>query len=156
MPDLYTWARRWGIPFEAIAELRQQMGVDPIRDAVTDAVTEAGASQRVRLAFARSDGLLFRNNVGAMQDPETGRVVRYGLANESPQMNKRIKSSDLIGIQPVTITLAMVGGVIGQFVAREVKKPGWTYTGAGREAAQLKYLELVISKGGDAAFTTGS
>lgn len=73
-----------------------------------------------------------------------GRVVRFGLANDSPAVNKRIKSCDLVGIRPN-----------GQFWARECKPAAWHYTGTEREQAQLRFIELVNSMGGDAAFTTG-
>lgn len=156
--NLYTWAKRWRIPVEAIVELTGEIlnaNNPPINGNHADPSTEAGAQQRVRLAYAQADALLYRNNVGVMQD-DTGRVVRFGLANESKQMNEHIKSSDLIGIQPVLITQEMVGTVIGQFLARETKRPGWVYAGTPREEAQLRFIQLIVSKGGDAAFTTGS
>ena len=49
----------------------------------------------------------------------------------------------------------MVGHTVGQFVAREVKRTNWKYKGTAREDAQGKYLELVLSLGGDAAFANG-
>jgi hypothetical protein len=137
----------------ALSELQEMMGILPHCND-NDASTEAGASQRMRLEVAQAGGVMWRNNVGAMQD-ETGRWVRYGLANESQQMNRHIKSSDLIGIIPVRIEPHMVGTVIGQFIAREMKKPGWQYGGTPREVAQLKFIDLVLSKGGDASFSTG-
>lgn len=150
---LFDWAARWGMPQLAIDELQQLISVDKLTSP-SDLVSEVGASKRVRLNYAAAGALMYRNNVGACVD-ERGNHIRYGLANESRQMNKRIKSSDLIGIQPVIITQAMVGYKIGQFVAREVKKPGWHYTGNERERAQLKFIDLILSRGGDAAFTTG-
>ena len=153
--NLYTWALRWNVPVEAINDLRQQMGVDPVVSAVPgDATSESGVSKRKRLAFAEEGGLLWRNNLGAFKD-EYGNFIRYGLANESAGMNKKVKSSDLIGVRPVTITQEMVGFIIGQFVACETKHPGWRYRGDDHEVAQLKFLELVTSKGGHASFETG-
>ena len=149
------WASKWGISQEALTDLKLEIGMYHGPNAhVLELISEAGASKQVRLAFAHSGGLLWRNNVGAMQD-DTGRVVRYGLANESKAMNKSVKSSDLIGINPVVIQPDMVGHTIGQFVAREMKKPGWKYRGTAREEAQLKFIQLVLSRGGDAAFSTG-
>lgn len=141
---LDDWARKWNIPAEAIDDYKRMVLSDhdhPLDGSV--ASSEGGAVKRVRLAYARQGIILWRNNVGVARD-ETDRVIRYGLANDSKQVNDRIKSSDLIGIKPG-----------GQFMAREVKAPGWKYRGDKREQAQLKFLELVISLGGDAAFTTG-
>ena len=154
--NLNKWAIRHNIPAEALADLRQQMGqvvTDPINVSPVDE-SEAAVQQRIRLEASRLGARLFRNNVGACMD-STNRLVRYGLANDSPALNKTIKSSDLIGIKPVTITESMVGSIIGQFVAREVKAAEWEYTGTDREHAQLKFLELITALGGDAAFATG-
>ena len=155
MNNLFTWAKKWGIPEEAAIDLRDQMGVGllPLNSDST-ATTEEGVSKRVRLTEAAKGNLLWRNNVGAMQD-DRGRVIRYGLANDSKAMNQRIKSSDLIGITPVTVTDDMVGNTVGVFTAIEVKKPGWVYVGSDREIAQRRFIELVMSRGGIAHFTNG-
>lgn len=148
--NLFVWARKWGIPEAAVNDLRLQMGIDPSQpnpDPHLNLQTETGLQAAYRLQFARTGGLLWRNNVGAMQD-ENGRVIRYGLANESKEINRKVKSSDLIGMHPVLITPEMVGSTIGQFVAIETKKPGWKYTGTEREVAQKKFIELVLSRGG--------
>jgi hypothetical protein len=109
----------------------------------------------VRLEAPRFGVLLTRNNVGALQD-DTGRVVRYGLFNESKAQNDVLKAPDLVGIRRVTITPAMVGSVIGQFTAREVKHVGWTWgEDVKRETAQLACLNLITSYGGDARFVSG-
>ena len=70
-------------------------------------------------------------------------------------MNQLHKSADLVGIEPVLITQAMVGSVVGRFLAREVKRPGWTWTGTEREQAQLRWLERVSFMGGNAGFACG-
>lgn len=153
MTNLIQWAIRHGVSHIALAELRQMMGVDKDTD-VTGCSTlgsESKVQEVVRLEATRAGARIWRNNVGACKD-DTGRVIRYGLVNDSAALNKRIKSSDLIGIRPVVVTPEMVGHTIGQFIAREIKKPGWQYTGTDREKAQLAFIKLVISLGGDAAF----
>lgn len=153
--NLTEWAARWGVPFAALEDLRRRMGAEPTDPSGQGAPeTEAGAQTAVRLEATRKGLRLFRNNVGATYTAD-GAFLRYGLANDSVAMNKRIKSADLIGIRPVVITPGLVGLTLGQFVAREVKRPGWRYSGTPREIAQLRFLELVLSLGGDAAFCTG-
>ena len=149
--NLNEWAIRWGVPAEALEDLRRQMGAVNTDAPVSDALSEAGVQSRVRLEASRRGMRLWRNNVGACYTDE-GQFIRYGLANDSHQMNKRIKSPDLVGLKPVLIEPHHVGQVIGQFVARECKPEGWRYTGTEHEQAQLKFLELVLSLGGDAAF----
>lgn len=158
MTILSEWAKRHGVSEQALEELRDIAGVrTELRpgERAVPMLSEAGVQARVRLEFARQGGALWRNNVGAMFDPERNTFVRFGLANESKQMNDQIKSHDLIGIRPVKISQSMVGSVIGQFVSREVKRSDWRYTGTPREVAQLKWAELILAMGGDATFTTG-
>lgn len=146
---LNEWAIKWGIPLHALTEL----AVEVLPPSVPG-VSEAAVQVQVRLEASEKGLRLWRNNVGVLKD-ERGIPVRYGLVNESSQQNKLLKSSDLIGIRPVTITPAHVGTVVGQFVAREVKHGGWAYSGIGREEAQMRFIMLVNSMGGDAQFVTG-
>ena len=152
MNILDHWARKNNIPQHALVELRMMMGVvstEPQSPAVT--TSEAAVQNQVRLEASKVGARLWRNNVGAYLD-ERGIPVRYGLCNESKQMNKLVKSSDLVGIKPVIITNDLVGCTIGQFVAREVKASDWSFKGNDHENAQLTFLNLVTSLGGDAAF----
>jgi hypothetical protein len=116
--------------------------------------SEASTSAIVRLEASRKGLRLWRNNVGAAMT-DTGSFIRFGLANETAQMNKQIKSADLIGIRPVLITPEHVGRVIGQFVSRECKRPDWKWRGDEREQAQWRWAEIVASLGGDALIVTG-
>lgn len=115
---------------------------------------EAHAQSLIRLEAPACGVTLWRNNVGALTDA-SGRVVRFGLANDSAQLNAVLKSSDLIGWRSVVITPDMVGRTIAQVVARECKAPGWTYRGTPRETAQKAWLDLIAAAGGDACFATG-
>jgi hypothetical protein len=161
MSLLHMWAQREGVSPDAIRRLEALIGVaGGAVMASSDAQGEPGSESRqqslIRLEAARRDILLFRNNSGALQDKE-GRFIRFGLANESEKMNARIKSSDLIGIEKVTIAPWMVGSVIGRFVAVECKKEGWVYrTSDARAVAQLTFIDLINSYGGRALFATGA
>lgn len=105
--------------------------------------SESEVQQAVRLEAARMGWLLWRNNSGAGK-LENGKFIRWGLANESSAVNRKIKSSDLIGLDS--------GGL---FVAIECKPPGWIYNpNDERERAQMTYIELVIARGGRAGFVT--
>ena len=117
---------------------------------------EATVQSLVRLEAARRGWKLFRNNVGVLMDSR-GVPVRYGLANDSKQVNAAVKSGDLIGIRPVTITQGMVGSVLGQFVSIECKRAGWKPSpNDEHEKAQMRWAELVLLAGGHAVFSTGA
>lgn len=151
-PTLLEWQRKHGITAEALADLVTMVGLDVPHSAKD--TPEARVQDEARLLASKMGWRLFRNNVGVLKD-ERGVPVRYGICNDSPAMNKRIKSSDLIGIRPVVITPDMVGSTIGQFVAREVKKAGWKYKGTEHEEAQLAFGTLIIGLGGDFKFWNG-
>ena len=96
---------------------------------------ETDLQQRIRLALGtRSDLRLFRNQVGQLPDPRTGRPVQFGLARGS---------ADLIGWRTITITPEMVGRQVAVFTSIEVK----TLTGRVRPE-QHAWLGAVTGAGG--------
>ena len=96
---------------------------------------ETELQQRIRLALGtRSDLRLFRNQVGQLPDPRTGRPVQFGLARGS---------ADLIGWRIITITPGMVGSQVAVFTSIEVKTP----TGRIRSEQQA-WLACVQQCGG--------
>ena len=153
---VYQWAARHGVSLQALAELQAIFGMHGGHElpAEVKGTSEAAVQAAVRLEAARKGVRLFRNNVGALVDSR-GVPVRYGLANDSKQLNEVMKSADLIGWRPLLIEPRHVGTVVAQFVSRECKHPTWHYTGADREPAQLAWAQLVTAAGGDAAFCTG-
>lgn len=104
--------------------------------------TETDVQNMTRLAVQSAGGVAWRNNRGALPD-ERGVPVRFGLANDSTQLDKRFKTGDLVGMSP--------GGL---FVMWECKPPGWRYRGTEREVAQLAAIHFVRSRGGRAGFVT--
>lgn len=117
-------------------------------------MNEGAVQQRLRLEAARLNTLMWRNNVGACED-KSGRVIRYGLANDSKALNGIFKSSDLIGITPIFITPDMVGEFVGVFTAIESKREGWHMTPSDdRAKAQLTFHDAVRQYGGYAGFAT--
>lgn len=147
---MIEWARKWGVPPEALQEL---FGVLPGITSGAPGGTETAVVQKARIVASSRGDRAWRNNRGACQD-KTGRHIRYGLANDSKELNEIIKSSDLIGIKRRLITPADVGTTIGQFASYECKKPGWKYTATPRERGQLAWLALIISLGGIGKFIT--
>jgi len=113
---------------------------------------ESEAQALIRADAGALDAPLWRNNSGAFQH-SVGRWVRFGLGNDSKQLNDVMKSSDLIGVTPVLIMPNMIGRVVGVFTAIECKPSDWHLTpGDHRGQAQLNYIELVRRHGGYAGF----
>ena len=96
---------------------------------------ETTLQQQIRLALGTNpDVRAFRNQVGSLPDPRTGRLVTFGLARGS---------ADLIGWRTITVTQAMVGTRLAIFTSIEVKTP----TGRVRPEQQA-WLETVQQAGG--------
>lgn len=151
---LNEWAKKWDISFQALLDLHKIFNLSP--ESTDDyGYSESEIQNLIRIEASRAGSRLWRNNVGATST-ESGGFLRYGLANDTPALNRVLKSADLIGIRPILITESHIGKTIGQFMSREVKKSGWAYTGTDREQAQLRWAEFITSFGGDACFATGT
>lgn len=145
---LDEWAQRWNLPQQAMNEL-YLLYVPPANNQPIADMGETAAQSRIRLAATRRGVMLWRNNSGAVESAD-GRHVRYGLANDSQRLNEHLKSSDLIGITPIT----WQGRKFGLFTAIECKRPGWKKPENARDRAQAAFLTLVTSLGGVAKFCT--
>ena len=96
---------------------------------------ETTLQQQIRLAVGINPEVrIFRNQVGSLPDPRSGRLVTFGLARGS---------ADLIGWRTITVTQAMVGTRLAIFTSIEVKTP----TGRVRPEQQA-WLEAVQGAGG--------
>lgn len=84
-------------------------------------------------ALNQGSSRLWRNNVGRAETVD-GRFIQYGLC---------VGSSDLIGLQSVTITPDMVGRQVAVFVAVEVKSPG-----KKAKPEQQRFIDAVNRMGG--------
>lgn len=159
MNTLAAWALQWHVGPAALADLAARLGALDRVAAADGAMqpvpaSEAAVQNLVRVEASQKGARLWRNNVGAGYS-EDGQFMRWGLANDSAAVNRVLKSSDLVGIRPRVIQPGDVGSLIGQFLCREVKAGAWRYRGTDREVAQLAWIKLVQSLGGDAAFCTG-
>lgn len=103
---------------------------------------DAGVPQLLRLYASRRGFALWRNNTGACVD-QRGRVVRFGLGNESKRLSEVWTMGDLVGIGP--------GGL---FTVVEVKPPGWSWSGTPRERAQQAAIDTALQLGGLGGFAT--
>ena len=98
---------------------------------------ETTLQQQIRLALGtHPDARLFRNQVGSLPDPRTGRLVTFGLARGS---------ADLIGWRTGMITPDMVGQQLAVFTSIEVKTP------TGRVSPQQQAWMAVVQGAGGIA-----
>ena len=96
---------------------------------------ETKLQQEIRLALGTIPSLrLFRNQVGQLPDPRTGRYVQFGLAKGS---------SDLVGFKTIKITPEMIGQEVAQFVSIEIKTERGKLT-----EVQQNWLQKVQDSGG--------
>ena len=149
---IFEWAAENQITTEALMSLMDLL--DPTRGLPETAAkqsSEAAVQASVRLRAAQVGVALWRNNSGAYQD-DSGRMIRYGLGNDSAKINEHWKSSDLIGILPNEVKQEHVGQVWGRFMAVECKKPGWRQPGNDREIAQGAFIQNVRALGGIGLF----
>jgi hypothetical protein len=154
---LVAWAVKHGVSHAALTELYDMWGIGESHESTSaKPKSEAAVQNAVRQEWSELGGRGWRNNNGAYDakhPPSPG--TRWGLCNDSAAMNKKVKSSDLIGPLPRLITPEMVGTTIAQFAARECKPEGWVYSGTEREVAQLRFGQIVTMLGGDFKFVTG-
>jgi hypothetical protein len=131
------WAMRWQVPATALDELRALITVAPAPgDDSNDETPERAIVRQCRLVADECGGVLLRNNSGATRD-HTGRMIRYGLGNDSAKLNRDYKSPDLVGI-----------AWNGRFVGVECKAAGWKGVKTDREKAQANFGRHVQSLGG--------
>lgn len=148
------WAKKWGVSNLAIEDFKIMCGIQERVIIDKNSRNEAQILAQVKLEASSVGARLWRNNVGAAQS-RTGRTIRFGLANDSGALNSVLKSADLIGIRPLYITAEYLGLTIGQFVSREIKSSDWEFKGSEREKAQIRWMGLILSLGGDACFARG-
>lgn len=160
MSTIRQWGFDFSIPMHMLIELERRMGLEGTEGVTNEpdkfgmTHSEAYAQSQVVLEAPKYQCLLTRNNKGALKDAN-GTLVRFGLFNETKARGARIRSWDLVGFRKRLITPQMVGTIIGQFVGREIKEPGWVFSGDEHETAQLKCTELALSYGCDVGFATG-
>ena len=96
---------------------------------------ETNIQQRIRLALGtRQDVRLFRNQVGQLPDPRTGRPVQFGLARGS---------ADIVVWKTIEVTPDMVGQKLAVFTSIEVKTSTGRLTGP-----QRNWMHTVQTAGG--------
>lgn len=157
MSQLHDWFNRHDISDQARAEFIKLFGFTPETPVELNNKNEAYVQSAVRLAGPPAGFLLGRNNVGALKD-ERGVPVRYGWLNDSAQLNKVCKTGDLLGFQSGWFrdyqTLEPVK--VAVFTMAECKRSGWQLNPNDKhEAAQLRAINMVVTGGGIACFTTG-
>lgn len=101
-------------------------------------MSETAIQQRIRLALGKLPWVrTFRNNVGRLPDPRTGRWIEFGVGGKG--------AGDLIGWRTITVTPEMVGQQVAQFVSLEVK------TASGRVRPEQENWKRVVERCGGLA-----
>jgi hypothetical protein len=157
MSQLSDWGNQWAVSDEAMGALYKLMGLTPDTPVELHGKNEAYVQSVIRLAAPMQGYLLGRNNVGALKD-ERGIPVRYGWLNDTAQLNKTLKTGDLLGYQSGWYrdyeTLEPVK--VAVFAMPECKRAGWVFNPKDQhEIAQLRAINMVQAAGGIAGFTTG-
>lgn len=127
-------------------------------------MSETANQNHIRRVLATQGYHLDRNNRGVLSD-RRGVPVRFGLANDSEQLGRVLKSGDLIGWRTLLVTPDMVGEAIAQYTSIEVKPHGWKPPGVGpvddgrgrltaygHYLGQKRWADLVNAAGGRAGF----
>jgi hypothetical protein len=154
--NIVEWLEAYGMPRANIPAAIQALAAAYVHTGpAEDGMLESEVQKRVRLEGAKLGVHLWRNNVGAGKLADGGRFIRFGLANDSPALNKVVKSGDLIGGRPILVTPDMVGTTVLRFTSREIKRAGWKFSGTLEECAQLQWCNLINSLGGDAKIVSG-
>lgn len=150
-----AWAQRWGIRPDAVAELKNWLSYKTPNKPDGQGKNEAEVQALIRIEASNQGHEMLRNNSGAMQD-DTGRVVRFGLGNDSKRINNVFASSDLIGVTSMVVQQKHVGCTLGVFTVAEVKDPNWTGPNPNnkREVAQANFINHVKAFGGIGGFCT--
>ena len=156
MIHLHEWAARNGVSPKAMAELSQLLfQPDLAYPKAPEGSKENWVQNQIRMMAPQRGAILMRNNCGALKD-EKGRIVRFGLYNDSAAMNSVMKSADLIGGYKLLIKPEHVGKTVLQFMSVECKRPGWVFNKNNEhELAQQRWANYILSSGGIACFSTG-
>lgn len=133
--QLLDWAKRHMVSRDALEDLVRTL--NPLPTGQATGSKETPLLRAVSLTAAGCGDLLFRNNRGVALNPDTGRAVRFGLANDSAQIGKRLASHDLIGIR-----------ADGRFLSVEVKAPGWKPTPSAVNPGQENWTALIRARNG--------
>lgn len=120
------------------------------------ATPEEIASDKVVARAREYRARVYRNNSGALLNPDTGRPVRFGLGNTSKKALETYRTGDYVGFTPITITPEMVGQTLAVFTNIECKAPDFKeklhYNPKQRECQQDNFNKLVRHHGGIAGF----
>jgi len=101
-------------------------------------------------SLSKFNSFLMRNNSGTLPNPTTGTPIRFGLGNDSHQINTVFKSSDLIGITPIKCPC---GHTYGVFTALEIKNPDWKFDFKNKnDQAQQNFINIVKQNSGIGSF----